>query len=639
MLKLAGTRPFATAGLLCFLLYVPLIGYQIYTSGYNPDEWRFAVDLETDFANVHMRWATHIGHNILFGGQFLDFVHASLTFIPLFGISAILSMQTFSSEKPLYRMFAVVALFLAGGTHVYLTEILHYQTLALWFTLGLLASVLAQKIIEPCARTVPPAVSALKIIISTELIALSLGFYQSFVFLGFVVPAIAIIRVDKYTNRQIGAFLIRVLIVSGLALVLYRFQLKTVIAVLDLEPYFRFSGLPSSEVFVQKLMDLPQMLRWVYSGTLLGTPAPYKTVYQLTFLAILIAPLISSAVILTSRDVAKTLNIGRVLVGSYGALAILPTIVWFLYPEPWLVARSIGYVGFLAAAILLANTGLILSGQTEMRWHSIASHAGLAVAAILAVNSVVASSTLWPIFRTIHDRDVALANEIVSIAETLPEFDIHNTPIRTVGGLVYSDVAFGSFAGDSTFHPGVDMNSIFQVLYDAKQPAGSLPFSPRACPAFPSQGSLFLSDNMLFVCLEPSNGPLIFETCLPFNLGSGDAAFCWRNGLAALVASNCANIDLIDGDIHVVLDSSHASQPLVFTHQAEPSIINGLCLRLLARPLIPFQIATLMRRPRHGVAATAVTLTASRARPLSHTLKECVASYFEREGDQSCPAS
>lgn len=602
--------------LLCLLAYVPLIGYHVASSGYNPDEWRFAVGLETGFADVHMRWATHIGHNLVLGGQFHDLLHACLTFVPLYGISAILSARAIPDGHPALRSGATVMIFLAGACHVYLTEILHYQTLALWFTLGLFLSVLAQTLVTPENRSVSPLGWGLRILIAAELTALSLGFYQSYVFLGFIIPAMAMVRVDRFSNLQIVKSLLAMLCAAGVGAMLYLYQLNGLIRWLELEPYFRSTGVPPTGVLVEKAMFLPKMLYLVYGGSLLGTPHPFRGLYLLASMVALFFPLLAVLVHVLTDKTAKKTPLFRILLGSYGALVTLPMVVWFLYPDMFLVGRSIGYTGFVLAGIVFVNLGLIVSSLSPGLFRRICAACGLVTAAVLAANSVVASQLLWPVFRATHDRDVALADAIVDAAGQIPGFDVGRTPIRTVGGAQYDDLAFGSFINPSTFHPGVDMNSVFQVRFGAQAPAGSLPFSPRPCPAFPAPGSVFLSDETLFVCLEASDGPVAFDTCASFDVGTGPAAFCWNEGLYILAGQSCEAISLETGDIHVTLPQHNGSAALAFIHQVEPSLVNGVCMRPLSQHAVDVSDIILRRRPVPGAQAAEARGRAAEALPL-----------------------
>ena len=310
----------------------------------------------------------------------------------------------------------------------------------------------------------------------------------------------------------------------------------------------------------------------------------------------------------------------RIFVGSYGAIVILPMIVWFLYPEMFFPGRSIGYVGFLLVGILFVNLGLTVRLLEENYFRRALTAFGLIIATAISVNSIAASQVLWPVFRATHDRDVALAVEIMTAAQKVEGFEVGRTPIRTIGGAQYDDLAFGQFINPSTFHPGVDMNSIFQVLFDARYPAGSLPFSPRACPAFPELGSVFISDETLFVCLESSDGPEHFTTCVPFDLGAGPAAFCWAEGLYILAAGACQKISLESGNIHVVLNRGSRSEELVFHHQVEPSLVNGVCVRPLHHRAVNVEDILIRHRPVADAQVADVVMNTFDAVPLDRIL-------------------
>nr|WP_070960588.1 hypothetical protein [Hyphomonas sp. Mor2] len=617
----ADNRPMITAALLCLVFYIPFVGFNIYTSGYNPDEWRFASGLEVEFANVHMRWATHIGHNVLFGGAFFDFAHASLTFFPLFFVAWLISQRAFSGSTSWVRIATAVLLFLAGSLHVYLTEILHYQTLALWFTLGLLLSVCAQVVIEPRESKSTFLGECIRVAIAAELIALSLGFYQSFVFLGFALPAIALIRTDKYSIGQLIPYFARVLIAAALAIILNQLQLSAVILILGLDPYFRFGDAPSLEIIVQKLRQLPWRISEIYSGGLLGIPGRFQIVFKSLTGLVLLLPLIGAALTLRKKETGVTIDALRILVGSYGVLAFLPTLLWFVYPEPWLIPRSIGWVGFLFAAILLANVQTISN-----QWEAPQSKFRTTMFAICALGAVAATSLLasaqfWPSFRETATRDIALADDILSAAGDIPGFDIEQNEIRTVGGVRYDDLAFGRFRTLSTFHRGVDMNSIFMVRHGAVNPAGSLPFSPRACPEFPAPGSIFLSDDVLYACLERSSGPPALDQCLPVGLDENRAALCWTEDLVILAAAQCDTLSLDRGDLKLDFVSTTEKQSLMLHHQYRSSPVNGTCVRVVSKRLRDFETVSIERNPRREADEMKLVVPYETPRPAGNILE------------------
>ena len=373
-------------------------------------------------------------------------------------------------------------------------------------------------------------------------------------------------------------------------------------------------------MILRKLSALPMRLKQIYDGTLQGTPSPFSHVYLLTALILLALPLVASGGLLRHQRKNRIINVARILIGTYGAMIVLPTVLWFAYPEPYLIARSIGYTGLLVVVLLIANMELVARTFGSELSRDKITYSGLALVAVLALNSTLASANLWTSFRGMHARDIQLADDIVADARKLPGFDVSSTPIRTVGGVDYSNLAFGGFTPVGTFHDGIDMNAVFTVRYDAPLWASSMPFSPRVCPAYPADGSVFMSDETLFVCLTENDGPPQLNACVPFDYGAGRVAACWTESVFVLVAYSCDNISLDKGDIEVVLSSASRHRKLHFYHQYAPSLINQICMRAVPLRSTEFETLTFNLRARKDVADFRTVLATADAAPLARVL-------------------
>ncbi|NOE35815.1 glucosyltransferase domain-containing protein [Ruegeria sp. HKCCD7318] len=593
------------SAILAAIVFLPTAGIGIARSGFNPDEWRFAAGLERGFAEVHGRWATHWASEVIFDWgtpiAFLIFV----IFASLFSVSAIIAFRTMDLMQPVAMIAALVVVFLAGSSHVYLTEVLHYQTQAPWFSVGLLASVGAMALIVP-QRTPSRTSTILRMIVSAELLAISIGFYQSYALLGLLIPAIVLIRVDKYDHRESLRCLLRAIIVSVVALVLYQLQLRATISILDLSANFRFSSGMEPAVMLEKLSTLHRMERLIHSGGLLGTPHPYRGIFLLaTAAACGLVFLAAACAFFASRNVrgGGWFGVFRVLLGGCGALFILPVLIWFLYPEPYLIGRSIGFVGFVFSGVALASATVVAHGMTNPTLSRLAPVAGLGLALIFGLSQIVASSQIWPLFQRVAEQDVALADKIVERARLIDGFDVKSTPIRSVGGPADQHLRFGGFQTPSTFHRGIDMNAIFQVRHGALNYAGSVLAPPQPCVAFPADGSVFIADGTLFACLEAAVPLPAPSKCFPLGSG-GNAALCFSDTMAVLLGQTCADIDPGDGQI-VVTQLDESGDWIRFNRfpwQALSTEMNGLCYRFLEAKTGPFSTVHIEHKTVAGTA-------------------------------------
>lgn len=589
------TAPFwalylAAAGLAA-LMFLPTAGIGIAQSGFNPDEWRFAAGLETGFAEVHGRWATHWAHEVIFSWDTPIAVLIFILFAALFAVAVLIARIAVAPTGPGMAIVSVLLVFLAGFSHVYLTAVLHFQTQAPWFCLGLLASVGAMTLIAPAQGSSPWGL-ALRIIVAAELLAIAIGFYQSYALLGFLIPAMVLIRVDRYGHRESLLCLCRVLVASVGALVLYQLQLRATISVLDLIPNFRFSGGVDQTVILEKLSALPRIERRIHSGGLVGMPHPYRGIFLLAAAAagaMVLLAAVRALVAPRAFSGGGWFGAVRVLLGGFGALCILPVLIWFLYPEPYLIGRTIGFMGFVFAGVVLACTTVFAHGMAGQPASRLIPAGGLALVLVFGLGQAVASSHIWPLFQRVAEQDVDLADAIVKRARSIDGFDIKSTPIRSVGGPAEQNQSFGSFQTPSTFGRDIDMNSIFQILYGATDYAGSVLAPPKPCGAFPEEGSVFVAEGTLFVCLEASVPLSAPSNC--FSLGAGrDAALCYSGTIAVLIGQTCADIDPGTGQIVVTqLDGAGARlRQHRYYPQALATEMNGLCHRFVETTGEPF---------------------------------------------------
>ncbi|WP_171230490.1 hypothetical protein [Ruegeria sp. HKCCA4008] len=607
------------SAIIAALFFLPTTGIGIARSGFNPDEWRFEAGLERVFAEVHGRWATHWTHEVLFeqGAPIATLIF--IVFAALFGVSVLIVRGAIALTGSVLILAAILVVFLTGSSHVYLTELLHYQTLAPWFCLGLLASVGAMVLIEPSgARSRSGLI--LRMAVAAELLAISIGFYQSYVLLGFLIPALVLIRVDRFDHRQCLFCLLRVLIISSAALILYQLQRDATIYALDLKANFRFSGGVDIAVLADKLSALYWIERLIHSGGLLGMPSFYRRLFLLSVAAacILVLAAAAIAVFANSRLAAGGWAGGlRVLVGGLGALFILPVLIWFLYPEPYLIGRSIGFVGFIFAGIVLASATVIAQAMEGMPVSRLVLAGGMSLCLVFGVSQAVASSHIWLLFNQTAERDIELADAIVERARLLDGFDVMTTPIRSVGEPFFPPLKFGSFQTPSVFHRGVDMNSIFQVRNGANDYAGSVLTPPQACMGFPAEGAVFMAEGTLFVCFEDLTPLPAQSTCFPLG-GEVTGALCYSGKMAVLIGQTCADINLGTGQIVATqLDEAGRSvRSNQFAWQAKATEMNGLCHRFVETADLPFSALRIEHKLSALETAWMIEYDVKDARPL-----------------------
>lgn len=597
----------------CFLLYIPFAGAGIYRSGYNPDEWRFIAGEALNFADVAGRWATHLGHNVLFGGKFLAPLQITLTFICLFSVSVLLARRVF---LPGWTGPITVALFFAGSNHPYLTEMLHYESLCFWFSLGLLCSTVAMAIIEPRQRRIGRLHGVGVLLVAGQLVALSIALYQSYALVGLLLPAVALIRVDLFDDRRALTYVGSALFVAVLAFALYRIELRLVLDWLGLEarPRFRMSSL--SEIR-EKITWYPRLLRRLHTGEVMGMPRAAQLFLLLGSLSAVACTIASAWMAFTGRLKAagRSLVSGlRIVVGTCGAMFLLPSLFWFIYPEIAFLARTAGFFGFGVASVLFANAALVAPNVRRASLSNVVPILGVVLVVAYGVAGSWISAALWSMFRESAQRDLDLAKAILARVRQLDAAAITRAPIHLVGGVSYDDLRFGRFTTPGTFEAVNAWNSIFQGLAGSPAPSGSMPVSPRPCPAFPDEGSVFVEDGVPYVCLRASGVLPELAECYDLNDGSR-GSLCFTSDIAVLRAADCDTISTEYGDVIVSLlgDDGRFAGQISFRRAGRPFMLKGLCYRFGDMPAGDFTALEVEQ----GEAGTRPRMRQKFARPIA----------------------
>ncbi|WP_347313467.1 glucosyltransferase domain-containing protein [Defluviimonas sp. SAOS-178_SWC] len=557
------------------LLYVLTTAYGVLNDGFHSDDWRHVAGVSPLWTAVEGRWVLEVIFRDLLGERFLLPVQLALAFPCLYWVARTLARH---AAPEAWQPSATLAIFAVAANHIFLADALSFASNVFAYPLAIALSVGAFDLIARVENRSPVAQGA-AILAAAQLLALSLGIYQTYAVAGLIVPVLALLRIDRVTFA--GAVRLAVLgaIASVLAIALYLGEwrlyaaLKGVAIVSE-----RFSGTDAAG-FTAKLDALPALVRSLHTGTLMVLPFVLRATMGLFSLAAiaLFAVAALRALAGTGSIGARVLPVLRIGIGLMLALFIFPVLFWLGYEGDPPPARAFGYIGFWIAAIFALGLTLAgAEGKTGRRFP-----AGLAVMAAVGVVFALTSSAFWYDSARVGARDKELARAIDARLAALPGYA--GPPFRIVGGVDYPDLSWGSLAGWSSFHAGNPRLGIFKELYGRREDTASLPVSPRACHAFPAADAAFVHHGMAYLCLEDFQPFTAEIACAPLAAGG---EICLGPHVFVHIADTCLATGPDDPEMRVAFhyEGRSFSPERSFSVASFPIPIGGKCFTTALAP-------------------------------------------------------
>lgn len=390
------------------------------------------------------------------------------------------------------RPLAALLIFAIGVNHPFMSDVLSFGSNVFAYPLAMALSVAAFDIVE---KTSGPAVRQLgAAVLAAILLSLSVSIYQTFAVAGLIIPALALFRADRV---RFGAAVRLALIgaavsVAAIALYLVEWRLyASVQGVAIVSERFHAAGI---EDMADKLGALTALVRSLQTGTLMALPHGLRATLGIMSLAALALAAIAALRMLTGAlPGGRILGPARLGLAAALILFVFPVLFWINYEGDIAPARAFGYFGFWLATLVISGLTLALPALR-------ARMSGFAVLGLSAIGIAITATAFWSDTRRASERDIGLARAVYARVITLPGYD--GGPFRLVGGVDSPDLSWGTLASWSSFHGGNPSIGIFRELYGQPDYTVSLPASPKACPAFPAEGSAFLYGGMAYVCLE-----------------------------------------------------------------------------------------------------------------------------------------
>ena len=504
--------------ILCALAYLAVTAPGLLTEGFTSDDWQQLQGAPDLWVGVG-RWTTHFLSSTVFAGHYVLPLQTALAFACFAWISYLLAHYAVAEKlKPA----AMALIFVVGVNHIYMSDVLVFASHVFGYPLALALSLSSFHLLRIMDASWSPLRKAAIFIAAAQLLALSLGLYQSFAVFGLLIPILVLMKTEIRAIAPALRYFLMCIGASVVALMIYFLELNLYASVtglsflgLDTQSLTLMSNGPTWwESLVHKVRYLPGTLNKLHSLTSLRVPAELMW-FNRSFLAIIL--LMASAVAgfaLLSEQKAKPfimrmLDGGRVLFSVGAALFIAPLLIYFTF-APYLPPRATGYLGFTYAAVFLAALALLTDLANEEARARLIKYAGLTFLCSVGVVYLLVASMVWQDRKRIGDRDLELARAIFTRVSSLPGYD--GSAFLIYGGVEYDKrIMWGSSLSRTVFRkykvsePNEVRMQIFKEMYNLPWTADVVPESPRPCPAFPAYASVFMHEGTAYVCLDASS--------------------------------------------------------------------------------------------------------------------------------------
>lgn len=524
-------------------LYLLVTGWGLLNDGYHSDDWRHLIGASPLWTAVEGRWLLDFIYRFVLGERFLQPVQMALAFPCFFYVAWTLAGRAATDDT---RPLAALLIFAVGVNHPFMSDALSFGANVFAYPLAMALSVAAFDIVErsgghPRARQLGCATLA------AVLLSLSVSIYQTFAVAGLIIPALALLRADRVPFREAVRLALAGAAVSVAAIGLYLVEWRLYAAFQGVDIVSERFQAAGAEGMAAKLGELPVLVRSLQTGSVMALPYGLRvTLGCLSLAALALAAVAALRTLKGALPGGCLLGPARVGLAVGLVLFVFPVLFWLGYEGDAAPARAFGYFGFWVAALVISGLSMALPGLPARAF-------GFATLTVAAFGIALTASAFWSDTRRTGERDIDLARTVYARIVTLPGYD--GGPFRLVGGVDYPDLSWGTLASWSSFHGGNPTIGVFRELYGQNHYTASLPASPKACPAFPAEGSAFLHDGMAYVCLEAFPAFADDLNCAPLS-DAPDEMLCLAEKIMVHVGPDCLATGEADPALSVAFRST-----------------------------------------------------------------------------------
>ncbi|PPB79724.1 glucosyltransferase GtrII-like protein [Albidovulum inexpectatum] len=536
-----------TALLTALALYGVTAAAGILADGHHSDDWRHMAGASDLWVAVEGRWLLDAIFRFVLGERFLLPMQIALAFPCLWGFSTIIARH---AASPTMRPIATLAIFAVGTNHLFLADALSFASSVFAYPLALVLSAAGYDLITRQART--PIRRFAQLLVSAQLIAASIGIYQTYAVAGLIVPTVVLIRSDRHSFPAALRVAALGAAVSVAAIAVYLVEWRTYAAVMDMTIESRRFQPVTLDGLFEKLREYPALIKSLHTGSIMQIPRPVRMAMGLFAAFSILMPILGAAVMRGRQGPA--LNILRSAIGAGLAMFIFPTLFWLFYAGDAAPARAFGFIGFWSASLVISGLSL-LEDRTLRVLRPGQAIVGAAVTAMAMLNAFVVSA-FWSDSAHLGQRDEELARAIHARLAATQGYD---GTFRLAGGIQDRSFSWGTLAGWTSFHAGNPSIGLFREMFGLEGSFAALPVSPRACHGFPAAGSVFRHEGKTYVCLQDLPAYTDDMRCADIDNMPGDR-ICLADRAIIHVSMTCLTRSVGNGDLNFAFlyrDSSH----------------------------------------------------------------------------------
>ena len=552
----------------CALIYTVVTGFGLMTEGYNFDDWRHLDGTPELWAGPEGRWVM----DFLFRFIMMERFHLPLQILLAF--PCLLACSYGLARYAMGRNFvalAMVFIFLIGTHHVYMSSALMFNAHIFAYPLAFFLSFLAFHLVFKARQRSGVLVQIGVLLLSGQLLALSLGIYQTYALFGLAIPVLIVLLYDRYALRREWVFLLHCLLVCLIGLLLYRLEWHLYLAALDTPvDLVRFEPPTIADLF-SKVGQLPDFLARIYAGALVPSSTVFRLVNALAAMTVFGA--VSLAIYAALRDTeepsprARLFAVARIIAATFTLLVILPVLFWFTYKDTFTPARVVAFVEFWLPALILAALALAVRRRKNRVTQGAFVGGALALSVISAVTVLTASET-WSDRARIFEMDKDHARAVYARVNAMDGHD--GQTFRVIGGVDYTNFSRGGQLGWTTLHASNPRLGIFKSMYNLDAFIASYPISPQACDAMPSASASYVHEGVAYVCLEAKPSFLPLTECVDIDRDGG-GSICLKHDMIIHKVPDCTSADTARRALHI--DFRDAAGTVIGTAKMHPEIV------------------------------------------------------------------
>ncbi len=567
--------------MICAAIYLATAAAGVLQAGFNADDWRDLGETPAKWAETEGRW----GMDLLYRYALQERPQLPLQLLLAFGCFLWLShlLAGYTSKRD-NRPLAVLLIFTLGVNHVYLVDMLNFNSHVFPNTFAIVLSVLAFHLVGKINPSGSPLARTPLFLAAVQLLALALAIYQPYALAGLMIPTLLVLDVEGQSTSRLRVAFGAFMVLGASGILLYKLEEWAFLLLSDRVVAFSRFEPPTLDATLQKLARLPGMLRGTHMVWWVSVPTGFRYLMALFSLAIGVLAVVAAWREFMVRQglQGRFLRAARLPIGVLGGMFAVPAVLWFTYAGLFVPPRILGYFGFL-----LASTMLAVLGTSSLP--SVARRIGLTALGVASVAMSLAASKVWSDQARTARGDEELARAIYARVGALTGY--RGEPFSVVGEVRYRS----SPLGPGVFHLNNNNLSIFKHMYNLTWNGSVLPFSPRACPAFPADGSTFMFEGRAYVCVNAFADFLPPTECV--NTGAPHhVTVCVPADQLVWMERDCMRLENEAAMVSVALTGGGRGAEFDFEPGLPHTEIGGTCYRVLKRDDVKFDTIEISAR-------------------------------------------